>query len=407
MDLFSRFLEHVPSIETILSERLEAGIRITELRFESVQGQFAGDGLEPCQVYAVLAKPEPGQAGHTGQLPGMLICHGGKGKAEAAKAAGWARQGYAALAVELPGWADPEQMKSVSRFRGQPYKRNRFTTMPAVTSCGVYDSIAAALGAFQLLSSQPETNRQRIGITGISWGGYLTTFLCGYLQNRVKAGFALYGCGNYEAGTVFAAELNALPDNQRRQWVRCFDAANYTAQMRASFLMYPASNDSFFYPPAVNATFAQIGSPYKWLCYGPQSDHRIDLACGTTDEDGASYLGLEPAYFRCTLAGEEKALPAIAAIPGACAVRWKSHSARLVETWAYGSDDIHRPWPERAWTRLQHAAGTLGQSHEAYFAPMEDAAQWDWFAGATFMLETQEEAAPFHITTAIQRRSCS
>ncbi|RAV06387.1 S9 family peptidase [Paenibacillus sp. YN15] len=404
MDLFYPYRTQPPLIHSVLEERSEDGIRVTELLFHSMEGEFDGEGIAPSLVFAVFAEPEDAPAG---TLPGMLICHGGKGRAEAAKAVGWARQGYAAIAPELPGWADPGQMRSASRYRGQPYKRNRFTTAPALTSCGVYDSVAAALGAFQLLRSRCATDPARMGITGISWGGYLATLLCGYLGEQVQAGLALFGCGHYEAGTVFAAELQERPEEERRQWLKHFDAGGHISGMSATFLMLPATNDSFFYPPAAETTFAGIGSRHKRLCYGPGTDHNFGLPGGSMEEGGPFYLALEPAYFRIALAGKTERLPSVEAVPGsggAWIIRWNAGCAALKEVWAYGSREDGRIWPERTWIRLEPGGQTEAEGFgEARFAPLCREEDGVWFGGATFLLNEESGGSSFfHVTTTMQ-----
>ena len=47
-------------------------------------------------------------------------------------------------------------------------------------------------------------DRRRIGITGISWGGYLTCIVAG-LDDRLKVAVPVYGCGFLGDDSVWKA----------------------------------------------------------------------------------------------------------------------------------------------------------------------------------------------------------
>ena len=57
-----------------------------------------------------------------------------------------------------------------------------------------YHAVAAVIRGHSLLLAQKEVDPQRIGLTGISWGGYLTCIVAG-LDDRLKVAVPVYGCG--------------------------------------------------------------------------------------------------------------------------------------------------------------------------------------------------------------------
>lgn len=71
----------------------------------------------------------------------------------------------------------------------------RFNLTDGPRSSTLTDAEVAGLEAFNLLKAQPQTDTAKIGITGFSWVGYSTTFLSGLLGNKVKAAYAVFGCG--------------------------------------------------------------------------------------------------------------------------------------------------------------------------------------------------------------------
>ena len=57
-----------------------------------------------------------------------------------------------------------------------------------------YHAVSAVVLAHSLLRSYPEVDASRIGVTGISWGGYLTCIVAG-IDDRLKCAVPVYGCG--------------------------------------------------------------------------------------------------------------------------------------------------------------------------------------------------------------------
>jgi hypothetical protein len=54
--------------------------------------------------------------------------------------------------------------------------------------------VTAALNAHSLLAAHPAVDADRIGLTGISWGGYMTCVVAG-VDPRYKFAVPVYGCG--------------------------------------------------------------------------------------------------------------------------------------------------------------------------------------------------------------------
>lgn len=399
-DLFRPYANRIPRIVEILEQKQVDGITVTHLLYESWEGSFEGSGVGPSAVYAIVARP----AESGGAYPGILICHGGKGSAEEEKAVGWAKEGFVAIAPELPGWAANEAIKSRSRFRNQVYGTGRFTVRPAVTASGVFDSIVAGLGAFQLLEGDSQVERVRIGITGSSWGGYLTTLLAGYLGARVRAAFSLYGGGCYEAGTVFMDSLSQLPQEERQLWLDAYDAARYTAGMTASFLMFPATNDHFFHPLSIMATYKGLPEGCRWICFGPAMDHEMKLPGGTAGEHSASFTRMEPVFFRQAMNDDAAGMLKLEKDKAGdgLAVRIEGSVNGPVEAWGYYSPDLSEPWPKREWKSLK-LLENRGRAM-AFAVPEASGTEYDWFAGVSYTMEDSSgRSTPMSLSTILYR----
>src|SRR6185503_15401841 len=110
-----------------------------------------------------------------------------------------------------------------------------------------YHAVAAVIRGHSLLASLPEVDPRRIGITGISWGGYLTCIVAG-LDHRLKVAVPVYGCGFLgENGYWKNTSLPKLRPETRDLWLQEFDPSQYLGDVRCPILFLNGSND-FAYP---------------------------------------------------------------------------------------------------------------------------------------------------------------
>ena len=234
-------------------------IRLRHVVFKSYTADTPS-GPVTNEIYAVIATP----VSTTGRIPGVLVLHGGGGTCDVAGALRWAERGYLAVAVDLPSIGNPEkQVHSSGAWKSFAYGVGRFKAAPDVKTGKLFDGVVAGLHGFKLLQAQPRVNRDRLGIVGISWGGYMTTMLSGLLGDQLRASFSIYGSGFYEKA-VYTKQLNQLTPTERADWVKYMDAGYRAAGIHSHFFFAAASNDIFFFPPAVQATYGQI--PGKKTC---------------------------------------------------------------------------------------------------------------------------------------------
>jgi len=283
---------HAPEIVRELGSETVDGVAVRRVVFHS--RKFAGMNEE---VYAVIARPAA-----EGEYPGILYLHGGAGCADEQTAVDWAKRGYIALTLDQPGIAEPGKCPhSAGGWKGLPYGANRFTAQSDISASTIFSAVTAGLNAFWLLLSQPGIIRDRIGITGISWGGYLTTMLSGLLGDQVRAAYSVFGSGYFDKGTVFGEELNRMVPEDRRIWLEQLDAGRRASGIAASYFVAAAVKDHFFWPPAVNATLQNIHSG-KNQAFAPAVSHELDgLPGGDTS----------PVFFGYYLKGQGEPFPVV------------------------------------------------------------------------------------------------
>lgn len=349
-------------------------------------------GRDDSEIFAVMVTPKT-----PGKHPAMLVLHGGGGKAEEEKAIAWAQRGYVAIAPDLPGIGDPEKMRNTKgRWSTLKYGEGRYTAAPDAGASVLFDAVLSAMQSLYLLRAQPEVDTAHVGVVGISWGGYMTTMVCGLAGDMVKAGFAVFGCGFYEL-TSQEPTLAKLPAAERALWLKHLDAGRRAPGIKAAFFTAGASNDFFFWPQAVQATLDAIPGEKNHL-FAPNANHQVPLPGGTVfaferpappfkptafqpfptpSGSKANWLAMEVPYFDHYLKGTGKPLPRVIidktvdVLTARFKVTAPAPITKAVVYWsAQGAD-----WTKRQWIALP-ANKTPDESYEAKL-PAEAA---DWFA---------------------------
>jgi dienelactone hydrolase len=196
---------------------------------------------KPTRVFAYYGRPEG-----AGPFPAMVLVHGGGGKAFPAWAEHWAKRGYCAIAMDLAGNGPAGRLPDGGPDQADTTKFRDFTEADA-KDMWTYHAVAAVLRAHSLLASRPEVDRNRVGVTGISWGGYLTCIVAG-IDDRLKVAVPVYGCGFLHENSVWLEpRISKMTPEHRDRWVSHWDPSRYLAGVSCPILFLNGSND-FAYP---------------------------------------------------------------------------------------------------------------------------------------------------------------
>lgn len=210
---------------------------VQEVYYENVP--FRG---KPTRVFAYYARPAEG----AGPFPAMLLVHGGGGKAFREWAELWAARGYVALAMDLAGRGpDGMRLPDGGPDQDDAGKFGEFTDA-TVGDMWTYHAVAAVLRGHSLLAERPEVRADQIGVTGISWGGYLTCIVAG-VDDRVKAAVPVYGCGFLDHNSAWVGRLSQMPPELSARWIEQFDPSKYLPGATCPMLFVNGTND-FAYP---------------------------------------------------------------------------------------------------------------------------------------------------------------
>jgi len=220
---------------------------------------FAGETFEghPTSVFAYYATPGSvlGDESLDKDLPAVVCIHGGGGTAFREWVELWAKRGYAAIAMDLAGsrpveGENPNKQENRTRLPdGGPFHddKHKFGRIDEeVNQQWPYHAVGNAILAHSLIRSFPEVNKNRTGVTGISWGGYLTCIVAG-IDSRFRAAVPVYGCGYLNENSTWLNHFARMSPEQKKRWVTLWDPQQYLPAVSMPILLVNGTND-FAYP---------------------------------------------------------------------------------------------------------------------------------------------------------------
>jgi dienelactone hydrolase len=204
------------------------------------------------RVFAYVGRP----ADRSGKLPAMVLVHGGGGKAFANWAQMWAERGYVALAMDLTGKGPDGKPLPEAGPDQRDWNIFRPFTEADLKELWPYHAVAAVIRGHSLLANLPEVDARRIGITGISWGGYLTCIVAG-LDDRLKCAIPVYGSGFLWEDSAWLGQFQRLGPVETKRWSDSFDPSKYLPGVRCPILFVNRPTD-FHYRLAVHQKSRQL-----------------------------------------------------------------------------------------------------------------------------------------------------
>lgn len=196
-------------------------------------------------VYYGLPKLAPNQ-----KAPAMVLVHGGGGSAFIPWVQLWVSRGYVAIAMDTCGATsngEYNEKKHPRHENGGPPGWGGFDQVDEPTADQwTYHAVADVVLADSLIRSFPQVDRNRIGLTGISWGGYLVSIVAG-VDPRFKFVAPVYGCGFLGDDSVWLPDFAKMGAEKAHKWLALWDPSVYLPRAHMPMLWVDGSND-FAYP---------------------------------------------------------------------------------------------------------------------------------------------------------------
>lgn len=161
---------------------------------------MALDG-QKTKVFAYIGFPKNAAPGSP--VPGIVLVHGGGGYAFYEWVKAWNDRGYAAIAMSNTGlfpdgkdaWVFGLQGDFVQAGYVNSYDNDGFSTADRkADNQWIYHAVGQTILAGNILRSFDCVDKSKIGISGISWGGVITSIAIGY-DNRFAFAVPVYGNG--------------------------------------------------------------------------------------------------------------------------------------------------------------------------------------------------------------------
>jgi len=261
---FDKFLNIVPRVEYFPEYETKGegkGIKLDGIKALAYEGAVY-KGMQT-KVFAHIGFPENMER----PVPAVVLVHGGGGHPEDVWIKKWNQRGYAAIAMDTTGYFPTKPIpylyegfaEGLQRELVHPFAEDGYTVGPdnsamsdmdvTIEDQWMYQAVAAIILAHNILRNDPKVDNRRIGITGISWGGVLTSVAIGY-DTRFSFAIPIYGSGYLSFGLSDLNNVFKVPKAER-----------WHAENR----------------------FSEVKMPVMWLCWN-------DDCCFSINSNSQSYL---------------------------------------------------------------------------------------------------------------------
>lgn len=207
-------------------------------------------GGKPTRVFAYWGLPRAdAPTKRDGKFPGVVLIHGGGGTAFANWVKLWNDRGFAAIAMDVCGCVPTGSYGNWQRHpEGGPagWDASFEQIDGPMQDQWQLHAVSAVMLAHSWLRAVPEVDADRIGVTGISWGGYLTCIVTG-LDSRFRCSVPVYGCGYLGENSVWLPSFAKLGQARAKKWLDQWDPSEYLGRTRTPMLWVNGTND-FAYP---------------------------------------------------------------------------------------------------------------------------------------------------------------
>ena len=215
------------------------------IRAITYDGASVGD--KKTKVFAFVGFPDGACAAH--KVPAVVLVHGGGGHAFAQWVKMWNDRGYGAIAMDTTGFFPSEAGRGLAGWDGEdparwhyglygPFAEEGYVNAPnnddVSTSAQpldkqwLYHAVVSVLAAHNILKADSRVDAGKIGITGISWGGDITSVAIGYDPDFAFA-VPVYGSGYLGESLGYQGPIFSEP----------YTKALWSPEARFSHVTYP------------------------------------------------------------------------------------------------------------------------------------------------------------------------
>lgn len=242
----------------------------TNIVVEEVYYQAGVYNDKPIRIFSYFCYPK-----YKKNLPAIILVHGGAGYADKTRAITWAKRGYVALSMDLPGKG---QGRGISRSSGPDMDVEVLLRVkPNLYANYLYHAVNAVRCGITFLEKKEIVDKKNIGMVGLSWGGVITLLVNG-IDGRLKTAVPVFGSGYLDDGSTWQEWFDSLMTREDLDiYNKNFDARNFIKSQHAPVFYLTGTNDNCFYLPNFIRTYNRM-SGEKVLAIFPNVRHRLNYA---------------------------------------------------------------------------------------------------------------------------------
>lgn len=214
--------------------------------------------------------------------PAILLIHGGLGRAFPDWVKMWTDRGYIAIAPDFDAQMSTPQTgvnQVIENSLGGP-KGYGVTALDLEYPEGswLYQSVSNIVIAHNLLRSLDDINQDKIGITGISWGSYLTGITLG-VDERLAFAMPVYGAGfmDEDYSSSLYSMFAGMSDDMLIQYREKFDPSSYLKEVNIPTFWVQGVNDFAFSPVQKQKTVDLITKTNAYYAYYVNMPHGQEI----------------------------------------------------------------------------------------------------------------------------------
>ena len=219
---------------------LDLGAGIQAFKFKSAPYQN-----RDTWVFAAIGTPSKEKP--EGGYPAVLLIHGGGGTVSPNWMNYWMDRGYVALAFDVFGHQLDKNMDRVDNPESGPKETGGGSNLDGVEKpldSWAYHVVYNAIMCNNILRSRANVDKDRIVVTGNSWGGYATSLVSG-VDKRFAAFAPLNGCGFVYRDTTWLKD-GKFGGAEKEKWVALYDPSSYLPYATKPMLFVSGLDDEYF-----------------------------------------------------------------------------------------------------------------------------------------------------------------
>jgi len=228
------------------------------------------------RVFAWVGIPQiPGEK----KVPALVLVHGADACADLDWVSYVNSKGYAAISMDLYGnipVKENDKYKMVKNPIADSWPRGTggFAQMNDSDSNNWnFHAVAGTILAHSIIRSMPGVDKERIGIVGVSFGGYVSCITAA-IDERFKFCVPVFGCGFFDDETKWTRKITKVMGEKGVQWLKRWDASLYLPNLKIPSLWLTGLNDPYYSLQSFQKSLSLL--PYGNLTLS----YKIDLGHG-------------------------------------------------------------------------------------------------------------------------------